>query len=938
MARLTKKTRYSLLYGFAIITLVIAVATAYMHTTGAFADPPVHPQFNHFLSTNYDGDGAYDDNNPTPGPNASVSGKSAEQEQYDNQAFPGKYVTYDQAVKSYNSWAGVSSSVAANSSNSWKQYGPVVGTVPGIVTYTGRQTTNSGRETALVIASPCTAQACRAWVGAAGGGVWATTNALATPPRWEWSSPGIPSNSIGSLFIDPSTPDGRILYVGTGEANGSSDSEAGVGLYKSTDYGATWRVVPGSIAAAKNRAIGAIAVDPVNSKHIFIGTAVARHGASSVNGGRFTPPDAPVVGLYESIDGGKTFSLVFSKQTDTVNPGSPNGSDFFRGGVSKILFDRTGLAAGLPSRVYFSMFDYGLYRQLENKAFEQIFASAGGGTVANSSTSRTEFALAPMGNNLRIYLGDLASANADFYRVDNANVAASTLTDGTNNLGWTKLSSPTPGTTGYDSYNFCETQCNYDMWIASPAGQPDTVWYGGSMQYSEIFTATPPSNGRAVMRSTNAGVSFTDMTNDSQSPPLGLHPDQHAFAFVPGNPNVAFMGSDGGLIRTDGTFSNQSAQCATRGITGTDLADCQRWLSAIPTTLYSENAGLADLQFQSVTVNPKNPKNDFIGGTQDNGTWSYNSAQSPKWFESVGGDGGQSVIDVGNQNVRMHTYYGPNPDVNFKGMDPTGWDSISSPLVASGEAASFYVPLIGDPKTSGTMFVGLQHVWRTTDNGGPQAYLDANCSETGTVYNPPCGDWVPLGPDLTSPAFGADKGGSYVVSVERAPSNTNTMWAATRGGRLFISDNANATDPTTVGFTRIDTAAQPNRFISGIAVDSKNPYHAYVSFSGYSAYTPTTPGHVFDVVYNPQTKTATWKDISHNLGDQPITGVAYDSISGTIYVSTDFGIAAVKAGGSYWRPAATGLPVATVAGITLSESGRVLYAATHGRGVWRLDI
>lgn len=937
MARLTKKTRYTLLYSLAVVTLVITVATAYLLPTRAHANP-VQPHYNHFLSTNYDGDGTYDDNQPTPGPNAKVRGTSAEQEQYDNQVLPGKYTTYDQAVKSYNSWAGVSSSVAANSSNAWKQIGPVVGNVPGIVTYTGRPTTNSGRETALAISNPCTAQACRVWVGAAGGGVWTTTNALATPPRWVWSSNGIPSNSIGSLFIDPSTPDGRIIYVGTGEANGSSDSEAGVGLYRSADYGATWRLVSGSIAAAKNRAIGSVAVDPLNSKHIFIGTDVARHGASSVNGGRFTPPDAPVVGLYESTDGGKTFSLVFSKQSDTVNPGSPNGSDFFRGGVTKIVFDRTGVAAGLPSRVYFTVSDYGLYRQLENKAFEQVFASAGGGTVANSSTSRTEFALAPMGNNLRIYLGDLASANADFYRVDNANVAASTLTNGVNNPGWTKLSNPTPGTPGYDSYNFCEGQCSYDMWVASPAGHPDTVWYGGSMQYSEIFTATPPSNGRSVMRSTNAGVNFTDMTNDTQSPPLGLHPDQHAVAFAPGNPDIAFMSSDGGLVRTDGTFSNQSAQCATRGIKGADLADCQRWLSAIPTTLYSENAGLADLQFQSVTVNPKNPKNDIIGGTQDNGTWSYNSAQSPKWFESVGGDGGQSVIDVGNQNVRMHTYYGPSIDVNFKGTDPTGWDYISSPLTASNELASFYVPLIGDPKTSATMFVGLQHVWRTTDNGGSQAFLDANCNETSTVFNPPCGDWVPLGPDLTSTAFGADKGGSYVVSVERAPSNTNTMWTATRGGRLFISDNANAADPKAVSFTRIDTAAQPNRFISGIAVDSKNPYHAYVSFSGYSAYTPATPGHVFDVVYNPQTKTATWKDISHNLGDQPITGVAYDSVKGTIYVSTDFGIAAVKAGGSYWRPAATGLPVATVSGITLSESGRVLYAATHGRGVWRLDI
>ena len=933
MARLTNKTRYTLLYGLLVTTLLVAGAATYLLPTKAHANP-VQPHFNHFLSTNYNGDAAYDDNNP-----AGNSGTAnANTQQYDNKVYPGKYTTYDQAMKAYQSWAKVSSSADRDGSNIWKQIGPVVGNVPGIVTYTGHPTTNSGRETALAISDPCTAAHCRVWVGSAGGGVWVTSDGLSTTPTWKSSSAGIPSNAIGSLAIDPATPDGKIVYVGTGEANGSSDSEAGVGLYKSTNYGATWSLVSGSIAVAKDRSIGSVAVDPTNAQHIFIGTGVARHGSSAVNGGRFTPPNAPIVGLYESIDGGKTFKLVFTKQSDTVNPGSPNGSDFFRGGVSKVVFDHTGLAAGLPSRVYFSVFDYGLYRQLENKAFEQVFASAGAGSLATSASSRTEFALAPMGTKLRIYLGDLATANADFYRVDDANVAAATLTDGVGNPGWTKLSNPTPGTPGYSSYNFCEGQCSYDMWVASPPGQPNTVWYGGSMQYTEIFTANQPSNGRSVMRSTNGGVNFTDMTNDSQTPPVGLHPDQHAVAFVPGNPNMAFMSSDGGLIRNDGTFVNASAQCAARGISGADLTDCQSWLSAIPTTLYSMNAGLADLQFQSVAVNPQAPKQDIIGGTQDNGTWAYTAKGTPQWFESVGGDGGQSLIDVGNPNVRMHTYYGPNPDVNFKGNDPTSWDSISTPLVNSGEAASFYIPLIGDPRTSGTMYAGLQHIWRTTDNGGQQAYLDANCSETGTVYNPPCGDWVPLGPDLTSATFGADKGGSYVVAIQRAAGDTSTMWSATRRGRLFISTNANATDPAAVSFTRIDTAAQPTRFISGIAVDSKNANHAYVSFSGYDAYTPSTTGHVFDVTYNPSTGTATWKDVSYNLGDQPITNVAFDSVKGTAYVSTDFGVARLKSGSTHWNMASSELPFVAVYGLTLSESGRVLYAATHGRGIWRLDL
>ena len=64
--------------------------------------------------------------------------------------------------------------------------------------------------------------------------------------------------------------------------------------------------------------VNAIAVDPTNPNHIYIGTDVARHGASSVNGGRFTPPDAPIIGLYESNDGGASFKLVFSKTGDQL--------------------------------------------------------------------------------------------------------------------------------------------------------------------------------------------------------------------------------------------------------------------------------------------------------------------------------------------------------------------------------------------------------------------------------------------------------------------------------------------------------------------------------------------------------------------------------------------------------------------------------------------
>lgn len=880
-------------------------------------------------------DALYDDNN-------SLDSQAAQQAAADL-AYPATRVAPSQMMGAYNAYKATVSRGNASGS-SWQFLGPSTTNTSADWTYTGNAFGVSGRITALGIGSVCHPGNCRLYVGAAGGGIWRTNDALATQPVWTSVMNGLFTNAIGSIWVDPHNS--SHVLVGTGEPNGSGDSEAGLGLFATWNAGGSWVLIPGSYSVAGGRSIGAVAVDPANSRHIFIGTDVARHGSSSVNGGRFTPPGAPQIGLYESTNGGLSFKLVFSKPSDSVDPTSPTGNDFFRGGVTRIEFDSTN-----PGRVYFSIFDYGLFRGATSGGYEQVFASAGGGAVGASLSSRTEFDLAPLSNGkLRIYLGDLGTGPADFYRVDDANVAASTLTDGTINPGWTKLSSPVNGTPGFGSYNFCSGQCSYDMVVASPAGHPDNVWLSGQMQYGELLGR---SNGRTVQRSIDAGVNFTDMTNDASF--NGMHPDQHALVFDPENPDIAFAGSDGGLVRTSGAFTDQSNDpnlgCSVRSLSGANLTDCQNWLSAIPTQIYNMNKGLATLQFQSLSVSP-NSLNYVIGGTQDNGTL-FRQGASATWNMQVGGDGGQSGFNTANPNIIIHSYFGPAHDVNFHGGDPAEWLWVSDPL-GNTEPASFYVPMIYDPTTTnaGTIFEGEGHVWRTTDNGGDQTFLETYCNEFN--YHPPagtqCGDWQPLGGpegpgqpgNLVSTQYGTDKAGSYIVALARTPSNTGTLWAGTRIGRLFISTNANASDPAAVTFTRIDTPSTPARFVSGISVDPTDPNHAFVSFSGYDAYATaagTATGHVFDVHYNPGTGTATWTDISGNLGDQPITGIAYDAASHGVYVATDFGVLRLGGGGS-WQPAASGLPLVAVYGLTLASVGghTSLYAATHGRGAYRLVL
>ncbi|MGZ4269854.1 MAG: hypothetical protein ACXVFN_11000 [Solirubrobacteraceae bacterium] len=357
------------------------------------------------------------------------------------------------------------------------------------------------------------------------------------------------------------------------------------------------------------------------------------------------------------------------------------------------------------------------------------------------------------------------------------------------------------------------------------------------------------------------------------------------------------------------------------------------------------NDGLRTLQFQSVSLNPADPTGDVIGGTQDNGTWAFTG--SPRWFESIGGDGGQSAIDAA-AGTRVHTYYGPTTDVNFHGDDPDTWDYISQPLDDAaakcgtadprGECFSFYVPMIADPKTPGTLFTGGEYVWRTQDSGGNRDDLDAHCRESAFAVgdgSAVCGDWTRLG----GVAGHLGDAGNYIVAAERSPADAGTLWVGRRKGGLFLTRNADAANPNLVRFTPdLSTPQTPNRFVSSIHPDPADPDHAWVSFSGYDAYTPGRTGHVFDVRVDPASGTATWTDLSANLGDQPVTDLVRDDATGDLYASTDFGVLRRPNGASQWEDAAAGLPTVAAYGLTVSSTAGVLYAATHGRGVWQVKL
>ena len=201
---------------------------------------------------------------------------------------------------------------------------------------------------------------------------------------------------------------------------------------------------------------------------------------------------------------------------------------------------------------------------------------------------------------------------------------------------FTKLSSSIDGTPGFSSFDICarsaRTTCR------SPRLRASRTRSGSAAD--AVRRAAPVRRGRSLERPQhhaldNGGVSFTDMTGDTRDPYEAHHPDVQILAFGPNSsPTIAFFGSDGGVMRTNGKFVNDSADCdePARNLSGVDLKDCRDWLSVIPSGSHDE-LGLRTLQFQDLTPNPNNPLRDAIGGTQDNGTLGYSG--SGTWLNFV---------------------------------------------------------------------------------------------------------------------------------------------------------------------------------------------------------------------------------------------------------------------------------------------------------------
>lgn len=157
----------------------------------------------------------------------------------------------------------------------------------------------SGRCTDIAVVAP-KGKNYTIYVATASGGVWKTVNEGTT---WEPIFDQAPSTSIGDIAIAPSNPE--VVWIGTGEANIFRSSQAGCGIYKSTDGGKTWQ----HRGLTDTYTIARIVIHPENPDIVYV----------AASGHEWT--DNAERGIYKTADGGKTWEkiLFINEKTGAID-------------------------------------------------------------------------------------------------------------------------------------------------------------------------------------------------------------------------------------------------------------------------------------------------------------------------------------------------------------------------------------------------------------------------------------------------------------------------------------------------------------------------------------------------------------------------------------------------------------------------------------------
>jgi hypothetical protein len=380
---------------------------------------------------------------------------------------------------------------------SWTELGPrpQVGSSWGNV---------SGRVTSLAL-DPSDKTGNTLYVGTAFGGLWKCVNSSTSLSQSCNPSGDFDSQvtlSIGSIAVSAERGS-TVVYVGTGEANGSADSYYGQGILRSPDGGKSWDkpvFVDKKGHDFSGAAVSKIVVSPDNPQMVFAAVTTA-----SLADGRKVS-----LGIYGSQDGGKSWSLELGDS-----------------GASDLIYEST-------RRTYYAaVVGKGIYKRSANDDKWILVKSPFQCTSAITDTNFSRASLASRGGVLWALISDNRGqasepSGDDFGLVESR--------DGGDHWSPVRLPDGLFGGQGY-----------YNQYVEAPPNSAQLV-VGGI----DVWTTN-------YIHGTN--TEWTNLTNAYYD--HVVHPDQHAIAFI--DSQHWYIGNDGGLWTTANAGGNWTNLNSTIG-------------------------------------------------------------------------------------------------------------------------------------------------------------------------------------------------------------------------------------------------------------------------------------------------------------------------------------------------------------------------------------
>ena len=476
-------------------------------------------------------------------------------------------------------------------------------------------------------------------------------------------------------------------------------------------------------------------------------------------------------------------------------------------------------------------------------------------------------------------------------------------------------------------------QAWYNNFVEVDPSDPGHVYVG----LEEVFeTEDGGSSWKAIGPYWNFGFDCFDASDPVGGCPPTTHPDQHSIATYGGK---VYVGNDGGIYSRPLAPAASSEDAAGHG---TD------WVN--------HNAGLRTLQYYSAgTGRDPNGRGYLVaGGLQDNGA-SLLRAGASKQVSPFGGDGGDIILNPRNgcQILDEYVFLALWLTKNCGRSD--GTTSAIFDITVPDVNARFTAPfrIVRGSRNIGN---GRSERWVAGGNSFWHHDFGFSYTEAQATADPNKG-WQS---DYTLDATGARLiVGMDAVADPAAPQDP--------AKDTYIASWCGEANCNSAGFTRgvatnwggtwneLDMNGLPNRFPNAVMFDPGDPTNAtiYLVFNGFNRRFIEGPGagvkHVYRGALAAGAEGAvnvTWTDLSVGFPDVPATDVV---VTGNkLVVGTDLGVLVANKNstpstirwrlvGPRSRTAGASLPLTTVFDLHVSSNG-YLYAATHGRGIWRTRL